>query len=560
MKFQKLYLAAFFVLVFVLPQFAQTKNFNRARTFDVQHYTIRAGFERSTKTVFGDTSIRLKPLKANLTIVELDAAGFKYDFVRLEDSGVKLQYRQAGEKLIITLDKAYAPKDSISIRIGYSCQPSQGVYFVDALMEKNKIVRDAQIWTQGEAEEAHHWFPSFDFPDDKATTEQFLTVAADETAIANGELLETLENPDGTKTFHYKMSVPHSVYLTSFVVGKYSKISDSYKNIPLGFYVYPGRETTARKAFGKTKNMMRIYEDFTGVAFPYNKYDQTIVADFQFGGMENITATTHADTEIFAVEFMPGEAEDLVSHELAHSWFGNLVTCRNWAELWLNEGFATFMEAAYREKAYGRDDYLRKIKDDATRFIIDEAVNKNRHGLFNRLARPDNSIFDTTNYQKGGAVIHTLREEIGDEAFRKAINIYLNRHKFQNVETPDLKKAMEEASGQDLTWFFNQWIYQAGFPKLEIRQVYQPRRKRLNLVVRQTQNLDEITPAAFILPLEIEIVTAGATKTEKIKIDKRTQNFSIPVAARPSEIRFDKDMKIPLKSVKTLPLTNSGSN
>ncbi|HEX8249038.1 MAG TPA: M1 family metallopeptidase, partial [Pyrinomonadaceae bacterium] len=446
MKIQKLYLAAFFVLVFVLPQFAQTKNFNRARTFDVQHYTIRTAFERSTKTVFGDTSIRLKPLKASLTTVELDAAGFKYDFVRLEDSGKNLTYRQAGEKLIITLDKAYAPKDSISIRIRYSCQPSQGIYFVEALRDKDKIIRDAQIWTQGEAEEAHHWFPSYDFPDDKATTEQFLTVAADETAIANGELLETLANPNGTKTFHYKMNVPHSVYLTSFVVGKYTKISDSYKNIPLGFYVYPGRETTARKAFDKTKNMMRIYENFTGVDFPFNKYDQTVVADFQFGGMENITATTHADTEIFAVDYMPGEAEDLVSHELAHSWFGNLVTCRNWAELWLNEGFATFMEAAYREQAYGRADYLRKIKDDAARFIADEAVNKNRHGLFNRLARPDNSIFDTTNYQKGGAVIHTLREEIGDEAFRKAINIYLNRHKFENVETPDLKKAMEEAS------------------------------------------------------------------------------------------------------------------
>jgi aminopeptidase N len=560
MKFRKLFPAAFFVLVFVLPQFAQTKNFNRARTFDVQHYTIRTAFERSTKTVFGDTSIRLKPLKANLTTVELDAAGFKLDFVRLEDSGVNLQYRQAGEKLIITLDKAYAPKDSISIRIGYSCQPQQGVYFVDALTEKNKIIRDAQIWTQGEPEEAHHWFPSFDFPDDKATTEQFLTVEAGETAIANGELLETLENSNGTKTFHYKISVPHSVYLTSFVVGKYSKVADSYKNIPLGFYVYPGREATARKAFGKTKNMMRIFEDYTGVAFPYSKYDQTVVANFQFGGMENITATTHADTEIFAVDYMPDEAEDLVSHELAHSWFGNLVTCRNWAELWLNEGFATFMEAAYREKAYGRADYMRKIKDDATRFIIDEAVNKNRHGLFNRLARPDNSIFDTTNYQKGGAVIHTLREEIGDEAFRKAINIYLNRHKFENVETPDLKKAMEEASGRDLTWFFNQWVYQGGFPKLEIRQIYQPRRKRLNLTVRQTQKADEITPAAFILPLEIEIAANGATKTEKIKIDKRTQNFSIPVDARPGEIRFDKDLKIPLKSIRTLPLITSGNN
>jgi aminopeptidase N len=270
--------------------------------------------------------------------------------------------------------------------------------------------------------------------------------------------------------------------------------------------------------------------------------------------MENITATTHADSEILAVDILPGETEDLVSHELAHSWFGDLVTCRNWAELWLNEGFATFMEAAYREKAYGREDYLRKIDEDATRFISEEAVNKRRHGLFNLLARgDDDSIFDTTNYQKGGAVIHTLREEVGDASFWKAINIYLNRHKFQNVETADLEKAMEEAAGRDLTWFFKQWVYQAGFPQLEIRQVYQPRGKRLNLTVRQTQKLDAITPAVFILPLEIEIVTASGAKTEKIKIDKRTQNFSIPVDARPTAVNFDRNMKIPLKSIKTAP-------
>ncbi|MDQ3801857.1 MAG: M1 family metallopeptidase [Acidobacteriota bacterium] len=559
MKIRKIYLTALFVLLFVLPLLAQqTKNFNRARTYDVQHYTIRTSFDRATQTVFGDTSIQLKPLKADLATVELDAAGFKYDFVRLENSGVNLQYRQAGEKLVITLDKAYAPKDLISIRIGYSCQPQKGVHFVEPLREKTRVIRAAQIWTQGEPEEAHHWFPSYDFPDDKATTEQFLTVEADETAIANGELLETLENTNGKKTFHYKMNVPHSVYLTSFVIGKYAKLTDSYKNIPLGFYVYPGREATARKAFAKTKNMMRIYENFTGIAFPYSKYDQTVVANFEFGGMENITATTHADTEIFAVDYMPDETEDLVSHELAHSWFGNLVTCRNWAELWLNEGFATFMEAAYREKAYGRADYLRKIKEDAQRYIIEEAVNKNRHGLFNRLARPDDSLFDTTTYQKGGAVVHTLREEIGDAAFWKAINIYLNRHKFANVETPDLKKAMEEASSQDLTWFFNQWIYQGGFPKLEVRQAYDSRRKRLNLTITQTQKSGEITPAAFILPMEIEIAAeSGAPKTEKIRIDKRKQSFSIPMDAAPTEIRFDKDMKIPLKSVRILPLTNS---
>ncbi|HEX9963024.1 MAG TPA: M1 family metallopeptidase, partial [Pyrinomonadaceae bacterium] len=503
MKFQKLFLPAFFVLVFVLPQFAQTRNFNRVRTYDVEHYTIRTGFDRATKTVFGDTTIRFKPLKANLTTVELDASGLKYDFVRLDNSNKNLPYRQAGEKLIVTLDRAYAPQDSVSIRVAYSCQPAKSVNFVDALRENSKIVRDAQIWTQNEPEEAHHWFPSYDYPDDKATTEQFLTVEADETAIANGELLETLQNPNGTKTFHYKMSVPHSVYLTSFVIGKYVRLKDVYKNIPLGFYVYPGREATARKAFAKTKNMMRIMENLIGVDFPYNKYDQTIVANFQFGGMENITATTHADTEIFAVDFMPGDTEDLVSHELAHSWFGNLVTCRNWAELWLNEGFATFMEAAYREKAYGREHYILKIKEDAFRFIAEEAVNKNRHGLFNRLARPDDSLFDTTTYQKGGAVVHTLREEVGDEAFWRAINIYLNRHKFDNVETPDLQKAMQEASGRDLTWFFNQWVYQGGYPKLEVRQVYQARKKILNLTVTQTQKSDAVTPSAFILPLEI---------------------------------------------------------
>jgi len=561
MKFQKLYLFAFLVPLFVLPLSAQTKNFNRARTYDVLHYTIRTNFDRSNKKVSGETSIRFKPLKANFTSVELDAVGLKYDFVRLENSGKNLEYRQQGEKLVVTLDRAYAPKDSISIRVGYSCQPKKGVYFVEALREKNKIIRDAQIWTQGEPEEARHWFPSYDFPDDKATTEQFLTVEASETAIANGELVETLENANGTKTFHYKMNVPHAVYLTSFVVGKYSRIGDFYKNIPLGFYVYPGREATARKAFGKTKDMMRIYENLTGLAFPFAKYDQTVVAGFQFGGMENITATTHADTEIFAVDYLPGETEDLVSHELAHSWFGNLVTCRNWAELWLNEGFATFMEAAYRERAYGRSDYLRKIKEDAVQFITEEAVNRNRHALFNQSARPDDSIFSTTNYQKGAAVVHTLREEIGEQAFWKAINVYLNRHKLANVETPDLQKAMEEASGKDLDWFFNQWIYQAGFPKLEVRQVYDARRKRLNLTIEQTHKADKITPAVFILPLEIEISAGdgitGETRIEKIKIDKKTQSFSLTVSAPPTEIRIDRDMKIPLKSVRIFPLTTS---
>ncbi len=545
-------LLLFLLLICSISAQTSKPNFNRARTFDIQHYILRVSFDRANKIVFGDTIVRLKPLNDNFKEIELDAADMKFESVKLESETKDLQYRLSGEKIYISLDKNYAPNDLISIRFKYSVKPSKGIYFVKADVEDGKVVHPAQIWTQGEAEEAHYWFPSYDFPDDKATSEQFITVEKDETAIANGEGLGTTENADGTKTFHYKMAVPHSTYLTSFVVGKYSKISDSYNTIPLGFYLYPGKESFAQKSFGKTKEMMRIFEELTRINFPYNKYDQTVVANFTFGGMENITATTMADTEIFTNP--PQIVEDLVSHELAHSWFGNLVTCRNWAELWLNEGFATYMEAAYREKKYGRADYLRKIRESAEQFFVNETISQNRHGLYNLLARPDDSIFDTTTYQKGGAVIHTLRETIGTENFWKAVNLYLTRHKFQNVESSDLQKAMEEVSGKDLNWFFAQWVYAAGYPKLNVKQVYNPKTRRLDLTVMQTQNLDKITPEAFILPMEVEITTAKGKKTERIEIKKRTEIFSLKVDDKPTKIVFDKDEKIPLKSVKIQPL------
>ncbi len=544
------------ILFFVFSASAQTPktNFNRARTFDVQNYIIRTSFNRSEKTVFGDTTVQLKPLKDGFKTFELDAAEMQFESIKLEPNNTDVTFETSGQKVYLTLDKSYSPTDLISIRFKYSTKPSKGIYFVDADIEDGKTVRAAQVWTQGEAEEARYWFPSYDFPDDKATTEQFITIDKTETAIANGESLGAIDNADGTKTFHYKMSVPHSTYLTSFVAGTYTKFSDTYKDISLGFYMYPGTEPNAQlRAYGKTRDMMRVFEELTGVDFPYNKYDQTIVANFNFGGMENITATTMADTEILFNP--PTIVEDLVSHELAHSWFGDLVTCKNWSELWLNEGFATFMEAAYREKMYGREDYLRKIKEDAAQYFVDDTINKNRHALFNQSANPkDDSIFDVTTYQKGGTVIHTLRETVGTENFWKAINIYLNRYKLQNVETADLQKAMEEVSNKDLNWFFKQWVYGAGYPKLNVKQTYNPTTKRLNLTVTQTQTVDKITPNAFILPMEVEIRTANGTKSEKIEIKKRVESFSIKVDGKPTKIALDKDEKIPLKSVKIQPL------
>lgn len=530
-------------------------NFNRPQTFDAQNYTIRASFDASAKKVFGDTTVSLKPLKADFRVVELDAVDLVFESVKLDPSGIDLQYRADKGKVFVTLDKAYGPDDLISIRLKYSAKPDKGVYFVDAETANDKVRHSSQIWTQGEAEEARHWFPSFDFPSDKATSEEYLTVDKGETVIGNGEFLGKSENADGTETWHYKMPVPHSTYLVSFVIGKYLKVEDRYKDILLGFYVYPEMEGTARRAFGDTKRMIGVYEELTGVPFPYNKYDQTIVSDFQFGGMENITATTMADTEIFLADvdiFRDDIVVDLVSHELAHSWFGDLVTCRNWAELWLNEGFATYMEAAYREKINGRADYIRAISSDAKEFLVDDAVNQNRYGLYNQTAADVGSLFDTAGvtYHKGGAVLHTLREQVGKENFWRALNIYLNRFKYSNVESTDLRMVMEEVSGQDLRWFFDQWVYGIGAPHLDVRPVYSPRTGKLRLTVTQTQKPAKDVPLAFRLPMEIEITTANGTSTQKIDISKRLETFTLKVEGRPTAIKLDPEDKLPIKIVK----------
>lgn len=534
-------------------------DFNRPQTFDAQHYILRASFDPVNKRVFGDTTVSLKPLKDGFNTVELDAVGLNFQSVKLEPSGIDLSYRSSIDKVVVSLDKSYGPNDIISIRLKYTTSPEKGVYFVaERRDDRNQVVHSSQIWTQGEPDEARHWFPSFDFPSDKATTEQYITAEKGQTVVGNGELVEKTENGDGTETWHYKMPVPISTYLVSFVIGRYVKLEDKYRDVSLGYYVYPGREPTGRRAYSDTPDMIRYFEETTGVRFPYNKYDQTVVAQFQFGGMENITATTMSDRDIFLADtdFGKNVVLDLVSHELAHSWFGNLVTCRNWAELWLNEGFATYMEAAYREYKFGREDYLEKVRSDAAIFIIDDVTNRKRHSLFNLRADKVAELFDnpSTTYNKGGAILHTLREQIGTKAFWQGVNTYLNRNKFANVESSDLRRAMEEASGQDLGWFFNQWVYNGGAPNLTIRQIYNARAKTLTLVTIQTQRPDAITPAVFRLPLEIAIRKQTADKNEKIDITARRQSFVFKVTEKPKELVIDPDFKIPVKRVDLRPL------
>jgi aminopeptidase N len=256
---------------------------------------------------------------------------------------------------------------------------------------------------------------------------------------------------------------------------------------------------------------------------------------------------------------MNGIVTDLVSHELAHSWFGDMVTCKNWAELWLNEGWATYMEAAYREQAFGREEYMAKVREDAAEFLVGMAINRKPHPLFDLNAHNVDGLFDDASitYHKGGAVLHQLREQVGTQAFWKGVNIYLTRHRFANVEAGDLRKAMEDASGQDLAWFFDQWVYSAGAPSLTVTQSWRPRTKTFTVKITQTQRPDAITPAAFRLPMDMVISTAAGEARETIDVTKRSQAFSFKTAARPTKLSIDPDEKIILKKVNVRPLVTA---
>jgi aminopeptidase N len=534
--------------------YGQQTSFDRPRVYDVKNYIIRVSFDRSKKVVFGDTTVELTPLNSELSTIDLDAAGLNFTSVQLEGAAKNLQYTAGNGSVNVALDHAYKPGEAISIRFKYTIKdPKKGIYFIAASEPKDKFRHPAQIWSQNEPEDARYWFPSFDFPSDKATSEEFITAPKGDVAVGNGRFLGTKSNPDGTTTFHFRMEVPHSTYLTSFVVGDFAKLTDKHLDVPLGFYAYKDRQRVAGTAFARTKDMMANYEALTGIPFPFAKYDQIMVSGFQeFDGMENVTATTLADSNILFAELPLGRplVEDLISHELAHSWFGDMVTCRNWSELWLNEGFATFMEAVTRENFYGREAYLLKLAEDRDAFIVDEAMSKKRHALRNERAVGDNSLFDVTTYQKGGLVLHMLRETVGDVNFWKGVNLYLNQHKFDNVTSSDLQKAMEQTSGQDLQWFFDQWVFAAGYPKLEVHQAYDAGSHQVKVTVDQVQKDDGMTPLAYRLPLEVTFTTPNGQVNQVLNVTKRSDMFSVDVPAEPTKLEVDKNEKVMLKTVK----------
>jgi aminopeptidase N len=515
------------------------------RPFDIQHTRLELDIDQDKGEVAGRATITLRPFALGIDEIELHAAEMSFDRVTLKNgrrARAAPQFKTYEDRIWIALDRRYSEGEQITLILDYTCRPRTGLHFVrpDAAYPNEP----SQVWSQGEDEENHYWFPCFDHPSQKMTSEVILTVGERQTALSNGKLVSVKHNKKArTKTYHYSHEYPHPTYLVSIAVGDYEEIKDAYKGRPVRYYVYRDRAKDATALFRKTPDMIKRFSELFSYDYPYPKYDQVLVSEFLFGAMENTTATTISDRALLDEEAARDVSnEDLVSHELAHQWWGNIVTCKDWAHLWLNEGFATYCEALYKEHDAGADEARFYLMQEYMAYIQEDRTTYRRPVVTNRYTYPT-EMFDRHTYQKGGLVLDMLRFVLGDEAFFKSIRHYLKKFEWKSVETDDLRRCVEEVTGQNLEWFFDQWLYKSGYPEFEVTQEYDRAQKLLRLAVRQVQEVNELTPV-FKMPVEIEVITSRETLLFRVVVERAEQDFYFNVESVPLAVNFDKGNRV----------------
>ena len=519
------------ILIFAADVYAP-KNRTRDRYVDIHHIKIDVAVDIEAGSVFGSVTHTLSPMSASLNEFTLDADDMTIRRIRMDDKDI--DFVHSNGKLNISLGKDIGWEDTIKVHIDYTAFPRLGTFFVrpDEFYPEKPI----QAWTQGEDEDNHHWVPLYDYPNDRSTFEVILTVNNDLKAISNGELVSLKKNNDGTSTWHWRENFPMVSYLISYVVGDYVKIEDSYKNIPVNYWVYHENKDEAMRSFGLTTDMMEYFGKVSGIEYPYEKYDQVILDDFMFGGMENITLTHNTDRTMHDEYASPDiSSVGLVAHELAHQWYGDMLTTRNWANIWLNEGFATYLSRKYREHKFGYEEgeYIR-YGEILSFFSSDKRWHRSTvtHNYYEPI-----DLFDGHVYAKGSLILTMMCEYLGESSFWKSIQNYTADNKYKNVETADLKKAIEETSGENLDWFFDQWLHRPGFPDFDVELSYNQRNRAVQLSVIQLQeNL-------FKLPVEVRIDNDKHT----LWVEKKDAVYEIKVSKRPKMVIFNTGMIVPCK-------------
>ena len=518
------------------PQHVEAK-WARDRAANIKHIKLEVTLDFDAKKITGTATHRLSAIAGPLERLEFDAAELAINAVRA--GGEPATFETADGKLRIALPRALGTGEEIEIAIDYAGQPRRGLYFVGPDLEYPNKPR--QAWTQGEDEDSRYWFPCYDYPNNRTTSEIVATVPEQFTAISNGALVGTSSDATAkTRTFHWRHDVPHSAYLITLAAGEFAMIEERAGSVPVTYYVAPGREDDARRAFGNTPKMIQFFERVIGVPYPYAKYAQVAVSDFIFGGMENTSATTQTDSTLHdARAHLDFKSDPLVAHELAHQWWGDLLTCRDWAHAWLNEGFATYFEALWCEENLGADEFAWNVRQDREGYLDEDANHYRRAIVCNRYRTPI-ELFDRHLYEKGSLVLHMLRRVSGDDLFFKSLNLYCTRHRGANVITQDLQHAFEDTTGRNLDFFFDQWVYKEGHPEIEVSSAFDDKKKLLSVTVKQTHKTGDTIVSAFSFPVTIALMDAQGLETRhRVEIKDREQVFHFVMDKAPKAVRFD---------------------
>lgn len=516
------------------------------RKFNLIHTKLKVDFDFKTKTMNGEEWVTLAPHFYASDILELDAKAMVIHSVEMGSR--KLSFNYDNYVLKITLPKAYQRDESFTVYIKYTAQPekvrqkgsaaitqAKGLYFINA--DGSDKEKPTQIWTQGATESSSCWFPTIDSPNQKTTQEIYITVPDKYKTLSNGTLLSQ-DKKGGLRTDYWKMDQKHAPYLFFMGIGEYEIIKDSYKNIPVNYYVEPKYAGVAKDIFGLTPEMIGFYANILGVEYPWNKYSQIVGRDFVSGAMENTTAVIHGE---HAYQ-MPGQLvddnihENTIAHEIFHQWFGNLVTAESWSNITLNESFANYSEYLWREYKYGKNDAEAHLFEDIE--VYKNGQNENKKLVrFHYVNRDD--VFDVVSYNKGGAILHMLRKYVGDKAFFESLRLYLTENKYKSAEVHQLRLAFEKVTGKDLNWFFNQWFYGSGHPMIQISYDYNTLEKTVTINVYQTQQNE------FKFPLAIDIFNGSKKIRHTVFVSGRDASFTFGYEGKsPSLVLVNADASV----------------
>lgn len=538
----------------VNPDSLQPYNPAHTLEIDLLHEKVEISFDWARRRANGRATLVMKPWFYSIDRVTLDAKNFDIDKVELVGQTGTLKYDYDNEKLTVYPGRKFTRKDTFALVITYTARPEEreefggsdaitsdkGLYFINA--DGADPEKPRQIWTQGETESNSCWMPTVDKPNERCTQEMYITVEDKYRTLSNGLLISSVKNNDGTRTDYWKMDQPHAPYLFMMAVGEFAVVKDKWRGIDVDYYVEPAFEQSARSIYPHTVEMLDFFSGKLNYTYPWQKYAQVVVRDYVSGAMENTTAV------IFG-EFMQKSARELrfdsetnekvVAHEMFHHWFGDLVTTESWANLTLNEGFANYSEYLWFEHKHGRDAADNHLMTEQQGYV--ESAYGGGHPLIHYGYDNREDMFDAHSYNKGGCVLHMLRQQLGDEAFFESLNRYLTNNKYTAVEVDELRMAFEEVTGQDLHWFFDQWFIGAGHPVLDISYGWEENIKKASVTVRQSQEGDKVT-RVFNLPLKVDIYDAsGNAERHSIRVTKREQTFYFDLPGKPSLINVDAD-------------------